>query len=176
MNPTADPGHRDTAGGGNPHRPDRFRPPGRWRRLPVPVYCALVGALGTAAATPAAYAVSGTGGIVAWLAILVLVALAGGLAYDPTPRRTRGHGAVQPPVPGGETPELLTGAERQAIDMPGKVYTLIAEDIAARGPTRDGDLAEIRTHIHAVQDGIGAQAAARAYPEEFRLLGGVIQR
>ncbi len=42
------------------------------------------------------------------------------------------------------------------------------------GPTREEDLAELTATIHIIQRTVMAQAAARAYPGEFRLLGEVI--
>jgi hypothetical protein len=45
----------------------------------------------------------------------------------------------------------------------------------ADGSTREDDLAELRAAIHVVQRAVLAQAAARAYPGEFRLLGGVVE-
>jgi hypothetical protein len=44
----------------------------------------------------------------------------------------------------------------------------------ADGPTRNDDLAEVRAAVHVVQRAVLAQAAARACPVEFRLLGGVL--
>jgi hypothetical protein len=46
--------------------------------------------------------------------------------------------------------------------------------IVGRERTRMHDLAEAVHHIHALQHTIMAQAAARAYPERFRLLGGTL--
>lgn len=70
-----------------------------------------------------------------------------------------------------EPPGLLTKAEREAVRQAGQLYTLIAEHIVTDGPTRDDDLAEVRAAVHVVQRAVLAQAAARAYPAEFRLLG-----
>ena len=74
-----------------------------------------------------------------------------------------------PPPPG-----LLTPAEHDAVRQAGLLYTLIADRVVADGPTRDDDLAEIRAAIHLIQRAVLAQAGARAYPSEFRLLGTVI--
>lgn len=41
--------------------------------------------------------------------------------------------------------------------------------------TRESDLGEIAVHVHALQNVVLAQAAARAYPERYRLAGGVIE-
>jgi hypothetical protein len=56
----------------------------------------------------------------------------------------------------------------------GQLYTLIAGHVVADGPTKDSDLAEVRAAAHLIQRTVLAQAAARAYPQEFRLLGTVI--
>ena len=77
---------------------------------------------------------------------------------------------TQAPPPAG----LLTPDEHQAVRQAGLLYTLIAEHVVADGPTRDDDLAEIRAAIHLIQRAVLAQAAARAHPSEFRLLGTVI--
>jgi len=68
----------------------------------------------------------------------------------------------------------LTDDEREAIRMAGCLYTSIKDKVCGNGPTRDDDLAELRVNIHHIQHLIMAQAAARAYPKEFRLMGEVI--
>jgi hypothetical protein len=73
------------------------------------------------------------------------------------------------------TPCLLTAAEKAVIKDLGVVWGKIC-GIVGRGPTRNPDLAEAAAHIHDLQHFVMAQAAARAYPEEFRLLGAVIER
>lgn len=65
----------------------------------------------------------------------------------------------------------LTDAERLAVRLAGELYTHIAENVVGPGPARDADLAEICRSIHDIQYRIEAQATARAYPGEFRLLG-----
>jgi Helix-turn-helix domain/Bacterial regulatory proteins, gntR family len=72
--------------------------------------------------------------------------------------------------------DLLTEDEREVVRQAGQLYTLIADRIVAHGPTRDDDLAELRAAIHVIQRAMEAQAAARAYPREFRLLGTVIPK
>jgi DNA-binding transcriptional regulator YhcF (GntR family) len=69
---------------------------------------------------------------------------------------------------------LLTGDERQAVRQAGLLYTFIAERVVAAGANRSDDLAELRAACHVIQRAVLAQAAARAYPEEFRLLGDVV--
>lgn len=70
-----------------------------------------------------------------------------------------------------DAPELLTPAEHEAVRLAGQLYTLIADHVVGHGPTRDDDLVEIRAAVHVIQRGVESQAAARAYPAEFRLLG-----
>ncbi len=71
--------------------------------------------------------------------------------------------------------ELLTGAERKAVQRAGQLYTFIAAEICGHGPTREDDLAELRAAVHVIQQRLMSQAAARAYPGEFRLMGEVIE-
>lgn len=66
---------------------------------------------------------------------------------------------------------LLTEPEHRAMRLTVDLWHALCR-IAADGPARDGDLAELCTHIHAIQRTILAQAAARAYPNRYRLLGG----
>lgn len=70
--------------------------------------------------------------------------------------------------------EMLTQAERDLISDLGRcmgAFTRIVGD----GRTRDADLTEFCTIIHAAQNTVMSQAAARAYPHEYRLLGGVCE-
>jgi len=82
------------------------------------------------------------------------------------------------PAPGGTAPFTpgiaLTAAERCAVRLAGELYTLIADDVVAPGTTREDDLAELRSHVHAIQNMVKAQAAGRACPLEFRLLGSTL--
>jgi hypothetical protein len=66
--------------------------------------------------------------------------------------------------------ELLTEEERNIVLVLGLVYQRMRA-VVGRTATRDDDLREIRGYIHALQRMMMAQAAARAYPEKFRLLG-----
>lgn len=68
---------------------------------------------------------------------------------------------------------MLTDAEREAVRMAGELYTHVQDKVCGNGPTRDGDLAELRASIHHVQRLVMAQAAARLYPGELRLMGEV---
>lgn len=67
--------------------------------------------------------------------------------------------------------DLLTPAELRALDLTTELTNLLAGEIIGDGATRSGDINEMCKRIHDVQHMIMAQAAARAYPERFRLLG-----
>jgi len=70
--------------------------------------------------------------------------------------------------------EALADEEREAIRLAGALYTLIQDRICGIGVTREADLAELRGKVHDIQRLIMAQAAARAYPDELRLMGEVV--
>lgn len=70
-------------------------------------------------------------------------------------------------------PPLLTDHERLAI-MHLTQFENLMPVIIAFGPTRQQDSREMVDKIHGLQHMIMAQAAARAYPDEFRLLGSVV--
>jgi len=67
--------------------------------------------------------------------------------------------------------DLLTPDERKAITMAGELWNQLCR-VVGDGRTRDADMAELCAHIHAIQHAVMSQAAARAYPETYRLLGG----
>jgi len=69
-----------------------------------------------------------------------------------------------------ETGYPLTSQEHEAIRLLGDVGNLLPQ-IVAHGPTREADLDELVAHLHVLQRSIAAQAAARAYPHTYRLLG-----
>lgn len=75
---------------------------------------------------------------------------------------------------GNPATALLTFAERQAVRDAGMLYTHIAGHVVTGGPTRADDLAEFRAAVHQIQRAVLAQAAVRACPTEFRLLGTVL--
>ena len=64
----------------------------------------------------------------------------------------------------------LTGNEHAMI---AKVADLASDfmDVVGEGPTAAADWNEILPHLHALQQTILAQAAARTYPGKYRLLG-----
>lgn len=70
--------------------------------------------------------------------------------------------------------DLLTADEREAM-----VLTVNLTDVLHRvvgdGSSRGGDLRELLGHIHGIQQAVLSQAAARAYPDDFRLLGQTIE-
>lgn len=68
---------------------------------------------------------------------------------------------------------LLTVEERALTFDLGQIWNRLCKVVAV-GPSRQGDLAEAVHHIHALQNVVMAQAAARAYPDEFRLLGSTV--
>lgn len=70
---------------------------------------------------------------------------------------------------------LLTDTEHRAIEMAGDLYTHISTMVVGNGPTRQDDLAEICSSIHHIQHAVMAQAAARAHPDKYRLLGSTIE-
>lgn len=65
----------------------------------------------------------------------------------------------------------LTEAELKAMKLTGELANLVIGGVIGIGRTRDGDVGEFVGHIHAIQRMIMAQAAGRAYPDKFRLLG-----
>jgi hypothetical protein len=67
--------------------------------------------------------------------------------------------------------ELLTPAEHDAIAQTAELWKTLCA-ITSDGPARDGDLRELIFHIHGIQRAVLKQAAARAYPDLYRLLGG----
>jgi hypothetical protein len=79
-----------------------------------------------------------------------------------------------PQETGNTLAALLTDDEREAVRQAGLLNQLISKRVVTNGPARAGDLAELTAAIHVIQRMVMAQAAARAYPGEFRLLGEVI--
>lgn len=72
--------------------------------------------------------------------------------------------------------ELLTPAEHRALEMAGQLFSLIADKVIRSERTGPGDERELLHHIHAIQHMVMAQAAARAYPDRYRLLGDLVPR
>ena len=68
--------------------------------------------------------------------------------------------------------KLLTDLEHATIDLLADLHRDMALIIGNPGaPISDHDRAEMVLHIHALQNMVLAQAAARAYPDKYRLLG-----
>jgi hypothetical protein len=66
---------------------------------------------------------------------------------------------------------LLTEAEHRAIELTAELVNLVCTEVIGDGPSRTGDVREFAAHVHAIQQQILSQAAARAYPDRYRLLG-----
>jgi hypothetical protein len=69
----------------------------------------------------------------------------------------------------------LTEAERAAVDMLGEAWDAVVKVIAAGGNPETYDAHELVGHVHALQNAVLANAAARAYPGAYRLLGGTLR-
>ena len=68
------------------------------------------------------------------------------------------------------TDDPLTPEEHAVIRLAGELWNAICAAIPD-GPTRIPDLEELAPHVHAIQHAFMANAAARAYPEQYRTLG-----
>jgi len=66
--------------------------------------------------------------------------------------------------------ELLTDRDHEMIRQLGQMY-MDFKHILGPGVVAKGDLGEVARHIHALQHMVMAQAAARAYPDKYRMLG-----
>jgi hypothetical protein len=67
--------------------------------------------------------------------------------------------------------DFLTEAEHRAMALTADLVNLVCTEIIGPGSSRGSDIREFVGHIHAVQQQILSQAAARAYPDRYRLLG-----
>lgn len=67
-------------------------------------------------------------------------------------------------------PDLLTLEEREALDISASLANALRR-IIGEGPQAENDWSEAAAKIHDLQHMVMAQAAARAYPDSFRLLG-----
>jgi len=70
--------------------------------------------------------------------------------------------------------ELLTEDEHKLVSKLGSLMSDFME-IAGGGLTRRSDMREVADHIHALQNMVLSQAAARAYPDAYRLLGQLVR-
>lgn len=71
--------------------------------------------------------------------------------------------------------DLLTEVERRALALTGELAGLFGEIVGPES-SRHGDLTEIVSAIHVLQRYVMSQAAARAYPGQYRALGQHINR
>lgn len=67
--------------------------------------------------------------------------------------------------------ELLTGIEHELVALLAQCFNLFCR-VANQQAARPADLAEVADKIHQLQDMVLANAAARAYPDMYRPLGG----
>lgn len=65
---------------------------------------------------------------------------------------------------------LLTDKEHELIDALGDCADLFGE-IILDGEEQEGDTSEVGSKICTLQNMVLAQAAARAYPDKYRLMG-----
>lgn len=68
----------------------------------------------------------------------------------------------------------LAPDEHRAVRLAGELSTLITESIIGYGPARDEDIATLEFYVHGIQRMVLAQAAAREYLLQYRLLGEVL--
>jgi hypothetical protein len=67
--------------------------------------------------------------------------------------------------------ELLTEAEHEALTLTATLTQAMGAIIGRDGAQPAKDMREVVAHIHGIQQMIMSQAAARAYPDRYRLLG-----
>ncbi len=70
------------------------------------------------------------------------------------------------------SPELMTDDEQYAMELMSKFAGVMRRIIGDAYPVAQSDWSEAAGHIHNLQRMVMSQAAARAYPDRFRLLGG----
>jgi hypothetical protein len=66
---------------------------------------------------------------------------------------------------------LLTDAEHAAMDLTIELVRVVYAIIGTGDGAAANDRREAFGHVHAIQQMIMSQAAARAYPDRYRLLG-----
>lgn len=79
-----------------------------------------------------------------------------------------------PPAHPSAADGLLTDAEHRAMDLTVELRNVIRNEIIAEGAGARQDRAELAADIHRIQHRILRQAAARAYPDRYRLLGAAL--
>ena len=68
----------------------------------------------------------------------------------------------------------LTDLELDVVRRLGEIAGDLSLIVGSNRRTRDHDINEMIVHVHALQHAVMAQAAARAHPREFRLLGEMV--
>jgi hypothetical protein len=79
---------------------------------------------------------------------------------------------VTTPTP--EPVELLSAAEQHCLDLTVELWNTMVREVIGGERSSHGDRSELASKIHDIQHMIMSQAAARAYPRIFRLLGGSV--
>lgn len=72
--------------------------------------------------------------------------------------------------------EYMTKDEHDAVGLLASFATIMATKIIKNGPTSASDMAEVVHHVHILQQLVMSQAAARANPTKYRLLGDSVER
>lgn len=68
--------------------------------------------------------------------------------------------------------DLMTDEEHHAMELTGSLFNYISKNVIGPDPaSRSGDVRELVIHIHGIQRMLMAQAACRAFPDKYRLLG-----
>lgn len=70
---------------------------------------------------------------------------------------------------------LLTADEHRLVDTLGECYRLFKKIMGGDRQVAAEDMAEVVHHIHVLQRMVTGQAAGRAYPGLYRLLGGSLE-
>lgn len=113
--------------------------------------------------------------------------------FDPSTGHLHACRAVTPLTPGlracdcaallfglAESPDLLTPDEEEALDLSGRLAAKLrilvtagrrGDDTPDAVATAEGDWAELAAAVHLVQRYVMSQAASRARPDRYRLLG-----
>lgn len=67
--------------------------------------------------------------------------------------------------------DFMTEAEHRAMELTAELHNLMSSKVVGHGAPREGDMAELVAITHSMQRLILSQAAGRAYPGRYRLLG-----
>lgn len=73
-----------------------------------------------------------------------------------------------------DTLEVVVGlspAEHRAMELTAELVGVVCMEIIGNGETRSHDISEFVAQVHVIQKSIMGQAAARAHPQMYRLLG-----